>query len=87
MKPEEITRESMQALAEKTASPVGNLMAWQVRDRLNASMNLNGHEGATLPKMGQTLALPATDEQIVFGIRTVLIRKITARYWLRVVIG
>ncbi len=86
MKNEEITLESMRALAARMAigAPV---LGWQLQDRLNASMNLNGHEGATLPLMGQTLALPATDEQRMAGIGAVYLRKVSPRYWIRVVVA
>ena len=86
MKPSEITRESMQALAKRVAGP-SKLLGWQVQDRLNALPNLLPHPGTKLPVMGETLYMDATMEQRIYGVRGIMLRKISARYWLRVVIG
>ena len=82
MRLEEITRETMQALAEKMAANVGPLVAWQVQDRLNASAQVGGVQ--CLPKMGETYIRSANDDEMLVGLRGVLVRRISARFWIRV---
>ena len=85
----EITRETMGAIAQSTATTFSRpLLAWQVQDRLNATDTVQASGAAsTLPKMNEVCVLPANDVQRAAGMSCVVLRKVSARYWLRVALA
>ena len=84
----EITRETMGALAQSTATTFSRpLLAWQVQDRLNATDTVQASVAASLPKMNEVCVLPANDVQRAAGMSCVVLRKVSARHWLRVALA